>query len=280
MVAAISSLCEFMDAHQFWKKRPFAVGDAIRYVLGPLTVYVLRHDNEWQIFYAYDDHPLTNAEAVERLTLSVDEVDEFANTLKQVRVSDSTVSTTEELRLRFIPADRPILARPANPVHILENSVAHWYVTTPAWVQIIRDPGATVLYTLPTWRPSDSWFGPPTGPGPLCYASKTRAYHVLNDLPHHSLRMVTHTILQNNGPSLEVERIVVPTPHLQVWINETGRLWTQSVSIKRGADGQLTDARVLTAPPKIAGTCEHVSRGHLQDAGRGSLRGLMDSLFG
>lgn len=269
-----------MDPHQFWKKRPLGVGDSIRYVLGPLTVYVLRRLGEWQFFYTYEDHALANAESVDRLTLSSDDVAELSSTHKQVRVSDSSEATADELRLRFIPADRPILARPASPVHILENSVAHWYVTTPAWVQFVREPGATVLYTMPTWRPSDTWFGPPTGIGPLCYASKTRAYHVLEDLPHHSLRMVTHTILQNNGPSLEVERIVVPTPHLQVWINETGRLWTQSVSIKRGADGQLTDARVLATPPEIAGPCEHVSRGHVQDSSRGSLRGLMGSLFG
>jgi hypothetical protein len=266
-----------MNDGDLWNKRPIGESQCFHFQLGPLEVYVTRYLREWQFFYRYAEQPLTDVVSAfedEDPPKRGDMAD-----FEHVRISDAHSTDDISLRLKLLPADRPVVARPSEPVYIIEKGSADWYVTTPAWIQFVREPGGAVLQTIPTWRPTDTWFGPPTGSGPLCYASRTKAYHVLEELPHHALRIVTHTILKNSGSALNVERIVVPTPNLKVWSNENGRLWTQSVTLERGADGQLTGARALHAPPDIAGNCTRVSDGHPQDESRINLRGLMDTLF-
>ena len=111
-------------------------------------------------------------------------------------------------------------------------------LSTPLWCQVkVGEPGRLVL-DVPTWLPRDTWFGPSTREGELCYASRT-THHVQFEqilaLPH---RATTAVRVRNRAESmLSLERMLLPVQRLSLYQAADGRLWTNDVVFTRtGSD--------------------------------------------
>lgn len=154
------------------------------------------------------------------------------------------------IRLSPLLADRPVVTRPLTSTELLPGENATLLVSTVLWARI--EIGTQTLAELPTLRPSDTWFGPNTREGELCYASQTRARLHMNNVQVSAFRAVTPVSIRNDGEdNLKLERINVPVPHLTLYCDGT-RFWTSALSVVREENLATAKLQIEASPPPHA----------------------------
>ena len=157
-------------------------------------------------------------------------------------------------------ADRPVVARPETRFLLQPDERVVLYVTTPLWAAIAIGAPDRELLVLPTHRPTDTWFGPSTRVGELCYASRTQVRLRREDVTRRPTWALTAVALHNAASSpLLVERLKLPVPSLSLFSDSAGVLWTESVAVRRERDGRTVEVHVERRPPEEAGAIESVA---------------------
>ncbi len=138
-------------------------------------------------------------------------------------------------------ADRAVVSRPLVATELPPRHSATLLISTPLWVRLRC--GEQTLVELPTTRLSDTWFGPNTRSGELCYAAQTRARQRVEDNAAESpFRALTPVTIINNGEdNLQLERINVPVPHLTLY-GDGANFWTSAITMTR--EQHLLNARI------------------------------------
>jgi len=238
---------------RWWGEVEIPEGRGGRWRIGPLTLWAEHREQEWRLAYRED------AEAAEDL-LEVDcpctpeTPDDDAGVVRvAMRQVDGRLKLTPSL------ADRSIVARPETPFRLLAGGEVSLYVGTPVWLRVeIPEPRAALL-DLPTRRLSDTWFGPNTFDGELCYAVHTAARLQLANLAPVPDCAITEVRLRNLADTVLVERLNLPVHHFATFADGRGRLWTQAMTIERKQDGKLGEIVFDDGPPSLAGRCERIA---------------------
>lgn len=166
------------------------------------------------------------------------------------------------MNLTPLLADRPVVIRPETPFHVPAGQETTLFVSTPLWLQLQVSTPPIQLIEMAIKRPSDTWFGPSTMEGELCYASSTLGRLTLLDFPHSAHRAITPIIIRNNSDeAFQLERLNLPVTFLSPFRSAKQILWTESVTMKRetetsdaslqigeGAPPQAADAKLISAP--------------------------------
>jgi hypothetical protein len=126
----------------------------------------------------------------------------------------------------------------------------------PVRVQIYAgdppDPPA-LLREFATQRLRDTWSGPSFRDGELAYASAETSFEPPEERepgPHEAICPLN---VNNRATSLlALDEIRVPLPHLALFADDRGRLWTQTVALERSSIGDLAEVRMLDDPPRDA----------------------------
>ena len=207
--------------------------------IGPLIIEIRRMRGEWRVAWnqlASDEASF--AKRPESFPMEGAQTARFATT------------DTGDRRVSLLPAmaPRPVIARPLAPFSVLGGEEVTLWVSLPVWVQI-RFKGATSarpVLDLPVTLPSDTWFGPSTAVGELCYATRTRAFRDPSDLVVRPHRVLTCVEIINRGVDpLPIERLSVPAPHLSIMMDEvSGGLVTEPVRFEHDAGGQFANFTV------------------------------------
>lgn len=202
--------------------------------IGPLHLLARRWGREWRLAWRNEDDALDATLAFD----SLPDVDDSDCTVERYAFRE----TGRGLRLVPRVADRSVVVRPDIPLYIPAGESAEVFVSTSVWVEIhaLDEAGVCgkVLTALPAYRPSDSWFGPNTREGDLCYASRSLARLQLEDVVQRPHRILSPVTIWNRGEDhLLIERLNVPLPMLAVHASDRGQLWTQPVVIERGKAG-------------------------------------------
>lgn len=146
-------------------------------------------------------------------------------------------ATLENICVKPALADRPIVTRPNVPLRLLGGEKSRIYVSTPLWFRAMTMPKESTLLDVPFWRPSDSWFGPSTREGEICYAKYTEARMQLELLEQRYHRAITPLLIHNKQKDpLLIERLSLPVPFLSLYQHEGKGLWTEAVNIIREED--------------------------------------------
>jgi hypothetical protein len=133
----------------------------------------------------------------------------------------------------------------------LPGEKAALFVSTPLWLQVKGE--GQVLLEVPVRRASDTWFGPSTLEGELCYSTKTRAAVSVGNLDLLARRAVTPVQLMNRGDTpLRLERLKLPVPLLSLFGTDDGTLWTETVQMNREESSETATIDVRTGPPETA----------------------------
>jgi hypothetical protein len=231
--------------HVWWGSWKMAAGETRRWRIGPTTLWIQWTRYELHIVQEIGDDPLDTAlEIANSVTL---------DTLERVGMPERFVRRQRANTLLLSPAlaDRAIVTRPETPFYISPGEEVLLYVSSPLWVHIELDPPRQLLRELPTFRPSDTWFGPSTITGELCYASRTHCRLELEDLPFRPHRAVTPVFIHNQvNASLLLERLSIPVPYLSVFLGSDGHLWTQAIKITREDEKEgLAQLAIEKGPP-------------------------------
>ncbi len=241
---------------EWWGAFELEVDQGGRWDIGPCTLWLYRTVQEWRVMYHVGTDPLASGSAVEvpvaeaALTAAREAPD------RELAVQRHSFRTTEAgVTLHPALADRPVIVRPEDPLYIPAQEEVTLYVSTPLWVQVEVREGARLLCDVPTYRASDTWFGPSTRVGELCYAARTSGRSRLANVPLRMHRAVTPLVVRNRASeALLLERVQIPVPHLPLYCSADHYLWTPAVTLQRteGGEGATVDIQ-RGAPQEVSG---------------------------
>lgn len=258
----------------WWNPHEVEIGQTALWRVGPLTLYALRRHDEWLIGYTRDD------------TLPDDISSSFALTGASIPpeadIERFVFSQTHpKIQLSPLLASRPVVTRPVSTLSIPPKEKITFYAGSPVWLKVeVGEPGIQ-LKTLAVYRPSDSWFGPDTIDGELCYAARTAARLHIEEMPFRPWRAVTPLTVTNlGGKTLTLDRIKVPVHNLPLFASEEGLLWTPTVRIERKKE-EASVALTLDeeAPPEVNATVP-VASPRKTPSHAGGVMKAFTSLFG
>jgi hypothetical protein len=231
---------------RWWGAVTLGTGEVARWQAGPSTVHAARRPSDWRVWH--ETEPDAYAVAAERVHRVHDATPETVASLRF-----SFAETPDTITVRPALADRPVVVRPESSLTVPPGERVVLYVSSPVWMALKLEvrrprrrrnggaPQAVVLAELPTFRPSDTWFGPSTRVGQLCYAVRTAARLELADLPLRPHRAVTPVTVDNQAATpLELARVSVPMPNLALHVDRHGRLWSDGVLFTREPDDDTT----------------------------------------
>lgn len=240
--------------------------------VGPARIVAHRRAFEWRVYVERDDHW---AEARPARARRVVRVDADAVPVDTPALRASFADPPGHLVVHAAQADRAVVVRPESPLAVQAGESVTLFVSTPVWVVLTvsrkrprtkgkrneTDTESLRLFEVPAERFTDTWFGPNTRVGELCYATRSSGRLDLADLPQRPHRIVTPVRIDNKAAdALEFQRVQVPVPQLAVYRDAAGALWTNGVTLTRENSGDLAAVRVDAAPPRTpAGGIERLS---------------------
>lgn len=253
----------------WWGARSLPVGGSGTWRIGPLKLCAQRTVREW---FRSHERVAEDRDATLEITVPTAEAFDLGSG-EHVRFAFE--SAPENIRMTPALADRPVVVSALTAFKIPAGEAVILFVGSAVWIDVAIGDSDTLLET-PTVRPSDTWFGPDTRTGELCYASQTRARTALDgtpDLPH---RVVSVVRIHNRASSaLPIERIKIPMPSLSLYATPDGRLWTEGMTLERVTNDELAEIRLSGRPPaeakngvELAGPRRRTERGLVHAFGR------------
>jgi hypothetical protein len=229
----------------WWGTFALPLGKVLHFRVGPCALWVERLAREVRVMHVQHQDPLDTTLGV----ASADPVPDGALEARRYAVPEAV----QAIELSPGLADRPVVVRTSEPFHVLAGHDARLYLTTPAWIRIAAAEPRREMIEQPCYRPSDTWFGPSTREGQLCYAGTTTARLSLNELSLRPGRAVTCVHIINESKSLlALDRISIPAPALSVFAARDHRLWTEPLEVRREPDGEIRGLTIGRGAPEQA----------------------------
>jgi hypothetical protein len=239
----------------WWGKFHFEENKPLFWEIGPLLLGIERLEHEWLIASDISDDSDKNA-----LQIAVEESPQFAK--ENLHYKRFVFHHTDKaITLTPILADRAQVSRAETPFYLPPGEHVTIYIGSPAWIRIASEDLHLVLSEIPTMRLSDTWHGPNTREGELCYSSHTLCRTNLDDLLIRNHRVLSpFTIYNHSKEPLHLEKLSLPLPFLSVYVDEEGSLWTEEIIVKhennfkhsvrqgKGAPHIARNAKLLSGP--------------------------------
>jgi hypothetical protein len=264
----------FLNATQlkWWGEFHFEIGQSRAWRLGSLLIRITRSLNEWQLEY---HRPRSQNEDDQDWEILVPESDFGQKTiLERYLYAQTSASLTLLPRL----ADRSVVVKPINPIFIPAGQHGRMFVSTPLWLAAYIPQQKEPLFDLPILRPNDTWFGPNTLKGEICYATPVFGRTELAQLPPRPFRAVTPVHVHNSSNvQLQLDRMNLPVPALPLFhSSDTGRLWTSQIDVNQESANRAPRIRMDSHTPDQAGDVAFVGAPRTSENG---LFRMFDTFF-
>jgi hypothetical protein len=255
----------------WWLAQEVPDNHRLVYELGPFALELHRSSDEWRVAWRHD--PAEDQSANLRIGVAEGALD----VVLERYVHAAPVGRA---RLRPLLMDRNVVIRPREPVFLPSGQETTLYLSTPVCASIEVGEPPLKLREVPMLPLSDTWFGPSTREGELCYSGRTHARHHIAELPRRPHRAITPLHIRNHATSvLPIEKLSLPVPTLSVFGADDGSLWTQGVSLTRASDSDLATLRIEPGPPRYARGATPISEPR-RPAERNGLVRAFSLLFG
>lgn len=223
--------------------------------MGPLSFWVYRGSQEWRLRSETSGDPLSPVAETELR-------EERQWDVEDTRVQRFLLTQdSPRMTVGVLLPDRPVVSKPASPVSIPAGESATFYLSYPVWVTLSAGDPPRKLAEFPSQRLSDTWFGPNTREGMVCYATRSRCRLNLSDHPHVPNRAITRLVIRNRAQdTLTLDKIKLPVATLSLYRSVSRNwLWTQSVTLLRHEGGDMAELQLGQGVPEEAGDCELVA---------------------
>lgn len=239
----------------WWTEFELTADEGARFQLGPLELVIFRSENEWQFA-----HSMTGVEDRIGKAWSCEKLASLPPNLPNLeRFASGTDGDSIKIEPRV--ADRPVVARPRTPLHLLPGQHTKVYVSSPVWVEILVGQQARAVRELPVKRLSDTWIGANTRQGEVGYALKTYARSGVDEIQVRDHRVVTPVVVHNRAEDLLlVERMNLPTTYLSIYHNAKNELWTETVTLSHQEGLGMASLDLKSGPPTEAGEASRLTR--------------------
>ena len=244
-----------------WNENEVDVGQTVEFELGTLHAAVTRSEQDWTLEYRYDQDRYVRSSSMET-----------------VRIRSVYRETAPRLSLRPASASRNIVAMPTDTINIPASERATLFMSSPIWVQFLLHETETLLADLPVHILSDTWFGPNTREGELCFSNESSARIYLDRLPTRPERVITPVTFVNAGADpVTIDRLNLPLPLLSIFQTTSG-FWTQEITIRREADLDEATVELSPSPPAQHPSAQLVAESRMSEDG-GAITKALSMLF-
>ncbi len=240
---------------QWWGEQSFALGQSQVWQLGPLHVRITRDQYEWRLEY---HRPKPQNDTLRNWSkLATD------SELPQPTQLERFLFAKTNPKLILLPrlADRSVVVKPINPIFIPAGQQGTMYVSTPVWLTALTARKAAPLFDIPIIRPNDTWFGPDTLKGEICYATPVFGRTQLEQLPVSALHAITPVHFRNRSNSqLQLERMNLPIDTLPLFQSiSDGQLWTSEIDVIQESNGRPPRVKIDHHTPELAGQVRFIN---------------------
>lgn len=217
-----------ITSRRWWGTYQVEAGQSRFWRIGNVVICVDRVTNEWHI---------ASCQAAE-------------NDFDKLNFKTFTFRTQAELELKPVLANLSLASKLERTLYIPGGEEILLYVSSPVWVRVQTGKSRIILAEIPTFILSDTWFGPNTCEGELCYAGHTYCSPHLKDIPSGPDRIISPMLIKNAGiTTLKLENISVPLPYLSVYSDAENFLWTEQLYVYREEDSG-PQVEIAKGPPK------------------------------
>ncbi|WP_342807616.1 DUF432 domain-containing protein [Alteromonas sp. M12] len=237
----------------WWGEFTFALSETKCWRIRERLIAIKRGQGEWTIW---------NHETTAEIDLPISTDKSISNeSFEDVEFSRYLLeNTSDTLLIEPSLADRAMVVRPSRPLVVLPEEQINVFVSTPLWMTILIPNHPLPMADIPFWRPSDSWFGPSTMEGDLCYSKYTDAKMDIKRLEKRSHRATTMVTIKNaQEKPLTIDKLNLPVPALKLYVNQDGEFWTDQVSIMQRLEHTKSVSHVRHSPPDKIQLMELVS---------------------
>lgn len=260
------------SAKRWWGKFSLSMDRAAYFKIGPMDLWIQRFDHEWRVSRASRGEALEDSLIVAVPTDASPPETGLSVSRFSLRRTGDGFSLWPEL------PDRPVVIQPETPLWIPGGEEVTLYVNIPLWLRFEVASGDPLL-EFPIFRPSDTWFGPSTREGEICYASRTKARLRLADVPVRPHRATTPLLVRNlSRDPMPLHRLNLPIQYLSIYSSPDGAFWTPSVTMEKEKEAGEAGFLVGSGPPVEAPSAEIVS-GPRQPPETGLIKRAFGALF-
>lgn len=262
--------------NQIWGQYSLNENESGHWRIGPLQIWIARFRSEWRIVTnsSEEHHDTTIQVKVPYETATIPKRSEWTRRYCVERTED---------KLYLIPAlaDRSIVVRPEEAFYLPSKEETVLFINSVLWCRIFvgNSQYPKLIDTIPIYHLSDTWFGPSSIEGEICYAAKTGALQRLDLVRLSPYRVITKVYIKNLADNpLLLERIKLPVTNLSLYHAENGVFFTESVVLQREKMGQQVRFS-LGRTPKEGGRLKRITTAERALEGHFVSR-AMHSLFG
>ncbi|MBU2713139.1 hypothetical protein [Zooshikella harenae] len=215
------------DKERWWKTTHLEENQGQTWNFGCLELNILRLMHEWQVRFNHTNVALEEEQDHVTTKFENQNLTRF-KALKRFVVA----RTQSQIIITPVLPDRNIVVKPFDRIMLLPDEHVTLYISIVLWFRICTGHNRVLLCQIPIRALSDTWFGPNTQLGQLCYASKTRAVinkNLISIKPYRAIIPVT--IVNNQSHMLSIEKINIPAPTLELRQNQEGLLWTTGITL-------------------------------------------------
>lgn len=258
----------------WWGNEKLKTGNSSQWNIGPLSFAIEHLMEEWKISYERQEDDPNTLEHWSFFSGAFSPIG-YADTARYILRKRAT-----SIEVKPMLADRTVVMRPAAPINLIAGEEVMLFVSSPLWVQICVDGDKpTLLQEIAIHRPSDTWFGPSTRQGELCYASKTSGRLQLDQIPQRPHRAITPLVVRNLASNtLLLERVALPAPLLSLFATDDGQVWTQTATLVRETDGDMASLQIGRGAPKESNGAKLIS-GPRKESEKGVFIRAFSALF-
>jgi len=270
-----------VTAPRLWSLVEIPTGEARRWALEGLHLYVFNGDDHWLMQRWWDPVGTRSAEAP---VVAAEVPWEPANSEAEV-VRIAVSAATSRVKIIPLSADLDVVSRPLAPLAVAPHARVRLYVSAPLWVSVVLvgADGNEIPIDLPfpAATAHRTWFGRNTTQGEVCYAERTRGRTDLAAVhaEHRPWRAVTPIDIENLAATpWRLDRVRLPVTALALFEDQQGAVWTPLLRTRRNEKAVEIEMDAADVPPPEAPGAHRLSPP--RDAERASLVGrLYGSLF-
>lgn len=209
--------------------------------IGPMELVIESRAQEWRLHWDYNQEPLSD-----RFGFNPKHEESYEH-MNTERMAYSHKSDTLTIKPQL--ADRPIVIRPEISFYVPPKEEIKLFLTTPLWLSL--KSGESIIREIPSFRLTDTWFGPMDDRGEYCYAAKISARLDVHELKMLYHRAITSIVIKNRASdALLLERIKLPIPHLSLYRGEDGMNYTEEIIVEREKSGKTVQINLGKRPDK------------------------------
>ncbi len=255
----------------WWGRFTLGVGERGLWHVGPMRLGLARRRQELSVDYRENVEPRDARFFECPTTATLDEAG-------VVRNRYAFAETPEIVWVRPALADRAVVVYPEDPFHVTAGESITLFCSTPLWIRVEVGASRLALMETAIERPPDTWIGPSTREGELCYATQTAARLERASVPRHPHRALTELRIRNAASdTLRLERVNLAVPYLSVYAGRDGGLWTESVLLERTSSETI--GRLQIGHPPVPTEAEKITPARLTAEPGGVLVRAFSALF-